>query len=75
LQWRILNSLSPLISKKRLWRGRLWGTIVVPSEKFLLNLERDLMQPPLGPFCSVLALPDCRLKFPNPVFGCSELGG
>jgi hypothetical protein len=33
------------------------------------------MQPLLGPVCSVPVLPDCCLKFPNSVFGYSELDG
>jgi hypothetical protein len=55
-------------------RIRRWlrGTTILPAKEFLLNLHRDLIQPPLGPVCPVLMVPDLCLKLSYPAFSGSK---
>ena len=48
---------------------------VVPAKEFLLNLYRDLIQPPLGPICPIVVIADFCVKLPYPVFGAAKLSG
>ncbi len=68
-----LDNLSLLISGNRLWRRSLRGTTIVSAKEILLNLYRDLVQPPLGPVRPVLVMPNVCLELPYPVFGGAKL--
>jgi hypothetical protein len=48
-------------------------TIFGPPEKLLLDLNRDLVQPPLSPLCPVLLVPGMSLKLSYPIFSDAEL--
>ena len=38
------------------------GTSFGPTKELLLDLNRDLMQPPLSPLCPILMVPDMGIK-------------
>jgi hypothetical protein len=48
-------------------------TIFGPPEELLLNLNRDLIQPPFSPLCPVLMVPDMGLKLSYPIFSGAKL--
>ena len=66
------DGLSPLISESDLWGRWLRVANVVSTEEPLLNLNRDLIQPSLGPVCPLLVMADACLKFSYPVFSGSN---
>jgi hypothetical protein len=49
-------------------------TAVVLAEKSLLDLQGDLMEPPLGPIRPLLMVPDMGLKLAYPFLGGTKLG-
>jgi hypothetical protein len=44
-----------------------------PPEELLLDLNRDLMQPSLGPLRPVLIMPGISLKLSYPIFSGAKL--
>jgi hypothetical protein len=46
----------------------LRGTSFGPPKELLLDLNRDLIQPPFSPLCPVLMVPDMSLKLSYPIF-------
>jgi hypothetical protein len=64
-----------VIAEQRL-RGRrlLQVTAVVLAEKSLLDLQGDLMEPPLGAIRPLLMVPDVGLELADPFLGGTKLG-
>jgi hypothetical protein len=51
----------------------LRGTSFGPPKGLLLDLNRDLRQPPFSPHCPVLMVPGMGLKLSYPIFSGAKL--
>jgi hypothetical protein len=60
--YAVIDELSPLIADQRRWRRWLRGTSFGPPEELLLDLNRDLIQPPSSPLCPFLMVPGLGLN-------------
>ena len=49
------------------------GTSFGPPKELLLDLNRDLIQPPFGPLCPFLMVPGMGLKLSYPIFSGAKL--
>ena len=49
------------------------GTSFGPPKELLLDLNRDLIEPPFSPLCPVLMVPGMDLKLSHPIFSGAKL--